>query len=307
MTDVPAAMRPVPQGASGPVRRGAWMDVDWASAQRWLRLDGSWVNVVQLGEGPPLLLVHGLSGCWQNWLETIPQLARSRRVIALDLPGFGASPMPREPITISGYGRVLDALCDALDVDATGVVGNSMGGFVATELALAFPRRVQRLVLISAAGISSDAVRREPVLAAGRAIAMTTAWAATRLEPLARRARLRRIALQFVAKHPESMSAPLAYELMRGSGKHGFIPALEACLSYPIRERLPEIACPTLILWGEDDHVIPVGDAARFERLIPDARKVILPDTGHVSMLERPELVNALLERFLEEEPPSAG
>jgi pimeloyl-ACP methyl ester carboxylesterase len=305
MTDVPASMPPMAAEEAARAHRGAWMDVDWAAARRWLRLDGRWVNVVELGDGPPVVLVHGLSGCWQNWLETLPALAETHRVIALDLPGFGSSEMPRDPITISGYGRLLDELCDALDVDAAAVIGNSMGGFVGTELALAFPQRVERLVLISAAGISSDAVRREPLLAAGRAFAMTAGWVATRQEAFARRPRLRRIALQLVARHPEQLSAPLAYELMRGSGRPGFLPALEACLAYPIRDRLPEIACPTLILWGENDHVIPVKDADRFERLIPNTRKVVLPDTGHVSMLERPELVNALLQRFLEEEPPA--
>lgn len=304
MTDVPAATPPrVPERADL-ARRGAWMNVDWAAAQRWLRLGDRWVNVVELGEGPPVVLVHGLSGCWQNWLETIPALARTRRVIALDLPGFGCSELPAEPITISGYGRLLDELCDALEIDAAAVIGNSMGGFVGAELAIAFPQRVERLVLISAAGISSDAVRRTPLLAGGRAFAMITAWTASRQEAFACRPRLRRLALEFVARHPDQLSAPLAYELMRGSGRPGFMPALAACLDYPLRDRLPEIACPTLILWGENDHVIPVADAHRFERLIPDTRKVILPDTGHVSMLERPEVVNDLLERFLEEEPP---
>jgi pimeloyl-ACP methyl ester carboxylesterase len=306
MSEMTAPAPGVPAPATEPARRGAWMDVDWAAAQRWHELDGSWVNVVELGAGPPLLLVHGLSGCWQNWLETIPQLARTRRVIALDLPGFGASPMPREPITISGYARLLERLCDVLEVDAAAVVGNSMGGFVAAELALASPQRVERLGLISALGVSNDALRREPALVAGRALAMTMAWGATRLELLARRPRLRRLALRFVAEHPEAMPAPLAYEVMRGSGKPGFLPALEACLEYPIRDRLPEVACPTLILWGESDHIIPVKDADRFERLIPDARKVILPDTGHVAMLERPELVNSLLRGFLDEEPAAA-
>jgi pimeloyl-ACP methyl ester carboxylesterase len=277
------------------------MDVDWSACQRWLRLDGHWVNVVEFGDGPPLLLVHGLSGCWQNWLETIPAFARTRRVIAFDLPGFGASELPREPISISGYARLLDELCDVLDVDAAAVVGNSMGGFVAAELALAFPQRVERLTLISAAGISSEVVQRAPVLAVGRALAMTAGWTASRIDAFARRPGLRRMALRFVVRRPEAMAAPLAYELMRGSSKPGFLPALEACLGYPLRDRLPEIACPTLIVWGEDDRIIPVADAGRFERTIPNARKVILPDTGHVPMLERPEIVNALLEGFLAE------
>lgn len=284
------------------VERPAWMDIDWREHARWLRVDGRWANVVELGTGPPLLFVHGLSGCWQNWLEQLPAFAATHRVIAVDLPGFGVSELPERQISIPGYARFLDGLCDLLGVSEPAVVvGNSMGGFVAAELAIAVPERVSRLVLVSAAGISSDRVKRDPVLTVARGIAIGAVWAATRHETFARRAGLRRIALSYVARHPERLSAPLAFEVMRGSGRAGFLPALDALLGYPLRERLGEIACPTLIVWGEDDRVIPVKDASRFERLIPDARKVLLPDTGHVAMLERPVVFNGLLRGFLNE------
>ena len=87
---------------------------------------------------------------------------------------------------------------------------------------------------------------------------------------------------------PTCFPPPLVAEQIRGSGKPGFVDALDALTDYPIRDRLPEIACPTLIVWGEDDKLVPVRDADEFERLIPDARKVVFPDTGHVAMLERP-------------------
>ncbi len=95
-----------------------------------------------------------------------------------------------------------------------------------------------------------------------------------------------------VAAHPDLLPAPLVAEQIRGSGKPGFVDALDALTDYPIRDRLPEIACPTLIVWGEDDMLVPVRDADEFERLIPDARKVVFPDTGHVAMLERPAAFN---------------
>jgi len=90
---------------------------------------------------------------------------------------------------------------------------------------------------------------------------------------------------------------------MEGSGKPGFLPAMEAILTHRISQRLPQIACPTFVVWGEDDRVIPVRDARRFAKLIPDVRIEILPDTGHVAMLERPERFNALLDAFLAEGP----
>src|ERR1700691_3310742 len=94
----------------GPVGHSPWLDVDWRAHQRWIQVADKPVNVVELGEGPAIVFVHGLSGSWPNWLEQLPVFARDHRVIAMDLPGFGHSPMPHEKITISAYARILDAL-----------------------------------------------------------------------------------------------------------------------------------------------------------------------------------------------------
>jgi pimeloyl-ACP methyl ester carboxylesterase len=313
-------------GAYGPGGRSPWLDVDWSTHQRWTVVDGQPVNTIELGPersssapgaavaeslsqaagGQPLVFVHGLSGSWPNWLEQLPVLAREHRVIAVDLPGFGHSPMPAEPISIAVYARLLDRLLGQLGIDAAAVVGNSMGGFIAAELAIAFPQRVERLVLVSAAGISTTghagtlravpALRRlETVLAA------TGAWVASKSDTVARRARLRDALLNVVVRHPGRLPAALAAEQIRGAGKPGFIQALQAVLDYDVRERLPEIACPTLIVWGDRDRLIPVRDADVFAELIPDSHRVIFEDTGHMAMLERPAAFNALLEDFLGE------
>jgi 4,5:9,10-diseco-3-hydroxy-5,9,17-trioxoandrosta-1(10),2-diene-4-oate hydrolase len=300
-----------PRATYGPVGRSAWMDVDWRKHQRWVEVSGQPLNVIELGEGPPLVFVHGLSGSWPNWLEQLPVLAERHRVIALDLPGFGHSPMPRQTITISSYARILDGLLEALAVDAAALVGNSMGGFVAAELAIACPQRVERLVLVSAAGISTyqhrDAMRAVPwITRAERIVAGYTAWMASRSDTVVRRRGLRNATLGLVVRHPGWLPGPLAAEQLRGAGKPGFIQALRANLEYPIRERLPEIVCPTLIVWGDEDRVISVRDADVFEQLIPNSRKVVFSATGHMAMLERPAAFNELLERFLEEEPVSS-
>jgi pimeloyl-ACP methyl ester carboxylesterase len=297
----------------GPIGRSPWLDVDWRAHQRWVVIDGQSVNTIELGpeqasNGPPLVFIHGLSGCWANWLEQLPVLAREHRVLTLDLPGFGHSPMPAEQITMSGYARLLDRLLGELQIDAATVVGNSMGGFIAAELAIAFPQRVERLVLISAAGISTTAEaqprtarivptlrRLETVLAA------SSAWVASKSDMVARRTRLREATLNVVVRHPSRLPAALAAEQLRGAGKPGFMQALQAVLDYDIRERLPEIACPTLVVWGDSDRLITVKDADVFADLIPDSRKVIFKDTGHMAMLERPAAFNALLTEFLAE------
>jgi pimeloyl-ACP methyl ester carboxylesterase len=271
------------------------------------------VNVVELGAGdPPIVFVHGLAGSWQNWLENMPRFAAAgHRVVAFDLPGFGASEMPREKISIAGYGRLVDALLDRLGVGPAVLVGNSMGGFIAAEVAIQFPPRVERLVLVSAAGLTIEYQRDERILGAlrfGRRLLM--AWGGfvgARSDAVARRPRARELLLRLVVAHPDRLPAPLVAEQVRGAGNPGFVDALDALTDYPIRARLGEIACPTLIVWGTEDRLVPVRDAAEFERLIPDARTVVWPDTGHTAMLERPHGFNRLVEAFVNEEPHGAA
>src|SRR3954447_2349265 len=286
-----------------------WLGVDWREHQRWVRVSDRWANVCEIGSGPPVLFVHGLGGSWQNWLENLVQTAEAGyRAIAVDLPGFGHSEMLEEKVSISGYGRWIDALLGEMGVEEpVRLVGNSMGGFIGCEVAIRFPQRVERLFLVSAAGISVEHERNEPVLGVlyrtENIAKLVTTKIALRSDELARRPGLRRALLHFVAAHPDKLSGPLVAEQVRGAGTPGFLPALDALTDYPIRERLPEIACPTLIVWGREDRLVPVRDADVFEELIPDARKVVFDDTGHVAMLERPDRFNRLLLDFLTEKP----
>ena len=99
---------PTPTYADGD--DSTWMDVDWPSLTRRLEIDGREVHVVDTGgDKPPLLFIHGLGGVWQNWLLNIPAFMDTHRCIALDLPGFGESEMPREDISIPGFARAVDA------------------------------------------------------------------------------------------------------------------------------------------------------------------------------------------------------
>ena len=91
------------------------------------------------------------------------------------------------------------------------------------------------------------------------------------------------------------------YEIASGGGKPGFLDAFKAILDYDFRDRLPEIERPTLIVWGRNDRIVPVGGAYRYEQLIPNSRRVIFEETGHVPMIERPALFNRVLEDFLAE------
>jgi pimeloyl-ACP methyl ester carboxylesterase len=285
------------------------MDIDWSAHRRFVELDGRRVNVVELGAGePPIVFVHGLAGSWQNWLENLPHFAAAgHRVVAFDLPGFGASEVPGAKISIPGYGRFVDALLERLGVGAAVLAGNSMGGFIGAEVAIQFPARVERLVLVSAAGLTVEYQRNERALGALRyAENVVMAWAGfvgARSDAIVRRPRVRRLLMALVAAQPGLLPAPLVAEQVRGARAPAFVDALDALTGYPIRARLPEIGCPTLVVWGADDRLIPARDADEFERLIPDARKVVWPGTGHVAMLERPAAFNALVDRFIAEQP----
>jgi pimeloyl-ACP methyl ester carboxylesterase len=280
-----------------------WTTVDWPSMLRSELILGRRVNVVDSGgSGSPLLFLHGLGGLWQNWLLNLPAFLDTHRVIAPDLPGFGGSEMPSGRISIQGFARVIDALCDRLEIVNPVVIGNSMGGFVGAELALAFPTRVRKLVLISAAGISAENMWREPVMAVGRLMAVSTARVGVKRLPVVNRPRLRRAALQLVIRYPERLSIPLASEIVVGAGTPGFVGGLDAVLGYSFRDRLPEIDIPVQIVWGRNDILIPVADAYEFERLIgSNAQLEVFEDTGHLAMLERPSRFNALLADFIAE------
>ena len=284
-----------------------WRHTDWSRELKTVEIDGIPFNYIDVGsgDGDPVVLVHGLGGQWQNWLENIPRLAQSRRVVAMDLPGFGCTPEPQddEEITITRYGRWVNAVADRLGLETVDLVGNSMGGYIAAEVAIQFPERVSRHVLVSAAGISSAETIQAPILTFGRMAAAIAANSVTRYRYLAARPITRHMSLALVARHPRLLKADLAYEgFFKGGGKPGFDDALRASLDYDFRDRLPDVKVPTLIVWGEKDSIIPTRDADEFERLIEDSRKIVMKDTGHVPMAERPHAFNDVLVEFLDEE-----
>lgn len=292
--------------ATGPAR-AAWMQVDWRSHLRWVQVQGRPVNVLDVNPGsgrPAVVFLHGLAGCWQNWLENLAPLAADHRVIAIDLPGFGESPMPARAISVPGYARIVVELLDELGIDRATIVGNSMGGFVGCEIAIRYPQRVERLVLVAGAGLSLRHMRHErrrgPRARLENLLFFGLGRLARHTDLVVRSRHLRRALLLLIVAHPERLSGPLIVEQAHGAGKPGFDDALDAMIAYPIRDRLGEIACPALIVWGEEDRLVPVRDAAEFEWLIGDARKVVYRDTGHMVMLERPDRFNADLRAFLE-------
>lgn len=302
-------MRPAATPAEGPDPYGnpeaepEWMRARWGRHLRSTEALGTPVNHVDIGSGEPaLVFVHGLSGSWQNWLENVPHFASSRRVVALDLPGFGDSPMPPWEITMEAYGRLLAALCDALGVGECVVVGNSLGGFVAAEAVTRDQRRFEKLVLVSAAGISHATMRRRPAEALGRVAAATAPIGLTWQERALRRSRLRYLGFRQLVHRPLALRRELLWEQFHhGAAKPGFLPAFSALVGYDILDQLSEVEVQTLIVWGRNDRIVPVGDAAGYARRLRNSRTVIFADTGHMPQLERPVRFNRVLEGFIAE------
>ena len=278
-----------------------WLRIDWREHRRQVDVVGAKVNYVEMGEGPPLLFVHGLSGCWQNWLENIPYFARTHRVVALDLPGFGGSPMPPWEISIPAYGRFLRDFCERLGVGRSSLVGNSMGGFIATEVAITEPDRVDDLVLVSAAGITWARARREPAAMIGR-VGRAAAPVLLRFHMQGiKRPRLRRNYFQGVFFDPDGLRREMLWEnVVPALQSPGYYDALTTLWGYDIRDRLEDIGGPTLIVRGRNDRVVPVPAAVSYRKRIgKNAELVIFDHCGHVPQIERPARFNRLLEEFL--------
>jgi pimeloyl-ACP methyl ester carboxylesterase len=131
-----------------------------------------------------------------------------------------------------------------------------------------------------------------------RFVAVQAGWGTVQREILLR-PHLRHLAFRTIMRHPTRLALDLVAHQAGGPGMPGFLLAMDALLSYDFRDRLGEIGCPTLIIHGEDDMLVPVADAWEFRRLIPRSRLLILQDTGHVPMLERPQTFNDVVGEFL--------
>jgi pimeloyl-ACP methyl ester carboxylesterase len=278
-----------------------WLEIDWREHLHRIELPGAEVNYAEIGEGEPILFVHGLAGCWQNWLENLPHFGRTHRAIALDLPGFGASPMPSWSIDMPAYGRLIHDFCEKLGIDrVAALVGNSMGGFVSTEAVIERPSRFERLVLVSAAGISFAEKQ-------GRRDAALTAMFEATIPHLAgprrtwlARPRGRQVAFGNIFNYPNRVRPELLQEQIDPSIRSpGFADSIRAIGGYDTRHRLTEIEVPTLVVWGLKDRIVPVEAAIGYHRLIPESRLELFERTGHVPQMERPARFNSLLDDFL--------
>jgi len=245
-----------------------------------------------------VLFVHGLGGRWQNWLENVPRTAVDHRAIALDLPGFGRSQTPTAPISIPGYAATLERLCDLLELDRVIVVGNSMGGLIAVEMALRFPERVRGLVLVSPAAMAIQSFRAAPASALLAVLSHTPLGTPDGVRRILRRPGARHLAFATVVRHPTLLDVDMLCELAGGRGAPGLGGALEAMMGHSLRRRLSTLEVPSLLVHGREDMLVPVADSIWLSKQLPRAELRIFEDTGHLPMVERAVPFNDLLAGF---------
>lgn len=273
-------------------------------------LHGRSVTFAEAGEGPVLLLIHGMGGTFENWQEVVEPLSRHHKVIAPDLPGHGASGPGGGDYSIGAFAAGLRDLLFALEHKRATVVGHSLGGGIAMQFAYQFPEMVERLVLVSSGGLGpevSPILRAATLPGADLFINATATIGQKVVPPLAR-------GLAMVGLRP---SADL-HEVVRGFGslsdpvrRTAFLCTVRAVIGtggqrVDASDRLYLAkAMPVLIVWGADDSIIPVRHGEDAHDHIPGSRLEIFGGVGHMPQIETPLRFVTTLEKFLEETEPA--
>ena len=246
----------------------------------------------EAGEGPAVLFLHGLGMSRTGFDPQLTELSHRRRCIAWDMPGYGASPLPAGGLTFPLLADAVAALLDRLGLSSAHLVGLSMGGQIALHAALAHPARVRSLALLDTSpAFGLDGTDPEE-------------WKRLRLEPLEQGAEPAAFAEQVLrgVMGPRVTDAQVAEAVATMSRITA--PALAAAVrnlvTHDVRARLGEIEAPTLVLCGELDEETPLAYSEALRDGIAGAELAIVPGVGHVSNLEAPETVNALLSSFLD-------
>jgi pimeloyl-ACP methyl ester carboxylesterase len=273
-------------------------------------LHGRAVSYLEAGDGPVLLLVHGMGGSFHNWDEVIEPLARAHTVIAPDLPGHGTSEAGSGDYSVGSLAASLRDLLAALGHERATLVGHSLGGGVAMQFSYQFPEMVERLVLVSSGGLGPEVspVLRAAALPGADAFITATAGVGQRVAPALGRA------LGAIGLRPNADVA----EVLRGYGsltdpdrRAAFLGTVRAVIdtrgqrvAATDRLYLAE-AVPTLIVWGARDPIIPARHGEDAHDHIPGSRLEVFEGVGHLPQVEAPLRFVLALEAFLAETEPA--
>jgi 3-oxoadipate enol-lactonase len=246
------------------------------------------------GEGEPVLFVHGLGYDRRGWGPFPDLLADGFRVLLFDNRGVGESDFPPGPYTVAELAADAVAVLDAVGAGSAHVLGVSLGGFIVQELALSYPDRVGRLVLCST---SPGGPNQHPMPAAG-------VEAFGRFPTMDREAGLRlmvenSLGERAVRERPELVEEVYAYRLACAPPLAAWQAQLNAALTFDAYDRLSAIAAPTLVLHGGADTVIDTRNGELLAARIPDAQLHVVPDRGHLLLLEEAEFLAPIVRDFL--------
>ncbi len=264
-----------------------------APISKQIEIYGQKIHYLEAGSGPVVILLHGLGGDATNWAPTIPALASKYHVYVPDQIGFGKSDKPIMNYRVATLVEFLDLFCQKLGIEKATLVGNSLGGWTAVAFANAHPQKVDKLVLVCAAGYT-------PKRYGGQEL---TKELYTMLNPSTTADMKRTFEAVFYNKAmttDASIALAFTNKLKRGDGYtiNSFIDSVLRGEDF-IDEKVKTIKAPTLVIWGREDKLTPLAMGEAFAQDIPGAQKVFINECGHVPQLEKSVEFNSALLRFL--------
>jgi 3-oxoadipate enol-lactonase len=245
----------------------------------------------QWGQGAPLILLHGLGSSTEDWEYQIPALASHYHVICLDVRGHGRSDKPREKYSIKAFAADCLALLDHLNLPQAHVVGISMGGMIALQLAVEQPHRLLSLCIVNSAPEVKLKTLRHWIEAGKR-------WTLVRLVSLERIAK--GLGQILFPKPEQALLREKIAERWPQNDKRAYIASLDAIIGWGVTEQLGRITCPILVIAAERDYT-PVADKQAYVNKMPTARLLVIEDSRHATPMDQPEHFNRSLLAFLAE------
>ena len=259
-----------------------------------LRVNGVDIYYESAGSGPPLLLIHGLGSCTADWENQFSHFAKSRRVISMDVRGHGKSGRPPGPYSVEAFARDAVALLDELNASPADVLGLSMGGMIAFQMAVDSPKAVRSLIVLN----SGPAVIFKKL---SQHIMIRMRFVIIRLFGMKALGRMISRAVfpepgqeQFRDRFAATIGAndPTAYKA-----------ALAAIIGWSVEDRIPGIRCPVLILSSDMDYT-PVDWKRDYTRKIPGAELAVIESSRHMTPFDQPAALNRVVEDFLSKNSP---
>jgi pimeloyl-ACP methyl ester carboxylesterase len=266
----------------------------------YLLVDGARIRYIDAGRGAPVIFLHGLGASMYAWRRNLPAVASAGfRVIAFDNRGFGLSDKPPAPYDNAAYARLAVTLMDSLRLTDAVLVGHSMGGAIAAEVAIEYPKRVRGLVLVGSAGLGAE----EPLLF------RVARWPVIGRIALAFRGRgftgrLLRASYFDPSKVTEADVDQYYAPVAQPEYGRALLGVLRQCRFAALEGKLDRIAAPTVVLWGEEDRWVPIALGRAFAAGITRSAFVSVPRAGHSVQEEAAGDVNHLVIRFLKDGLP---